>query len=189
VTLAPLCFLGGTMIATPAGEIPIKQLRPGDKILTAAGETRAITWIGGGHVLATRGRRGAATPIIVRKGAFADNVPTRDLAVTRRHAFAFAGALIPIEFLVNHRTILWDDHTQAIELFHIELPTHDILLANGAPAESYRDDGNRWLFQNASSGWGLPPKPPCAPVLTGGAFVDTIFASFSTAPAPVPDCR
>jgi hypothetical protein len=31
---------------------------------------------------------------------------------------------------------------------HIELASHDVLLADGAPAESYRDDGNRWLFRN-----------------------------------------
>ena len=45
-----------------------------------------------------------------------------------------------------------------------------MLVANGAPAESYRDDGNRWLFQNANSGWDLPPQQPCAPVLTGGPW-------------------
>jgi hypothetical protein len=50
-----------------------------------------------------------------------------------------------------------------------------VLLANGAPAESYRDDGNRWLFQNANSGWGLPPQAPCAPVLTGGPIVDAVW--------------
>jgi hypothetical protein len=43
---------------------------------------------------------------------------------------------------------------------------------DGAPAESYRDDGNRWLFANANSGWDQPPKAACAPVLTGGPIVD-----------------
>jgi len=42
-------------------------------------------------------------------------------------------------------------------------------------AESYRDDGNRWLFQNANAGWAQPPKPPCAPVLTGGPRVDAVW--------------
>jgi hypothetical protein len=82
---------------------------------------------------------------------------------------------IPVEFLVTHRTIMWDDHAQEVTIYHIELEAHDVLLANGAPAESYRDDGNRWLFQNANSGWGLPPREPCAPVLTGGPMVDTIW--------------
>jgi hypothetical protein len=50
-----------------------------------------------------------------------------------------------------------------------------VLLANGAPAESFRDDGNRWLFQNARSGWDLPPQKPFAPVLTGGPVVDAVW--------------
>jgi hypothetical protein len=44
--------------------------------------------------------------------------------------------------------------------------------ANGAPAETYRDDGNRWLFQNANSGWDSPAQAPCAPVVTGGPILD-----------------
>jgi hypothetical protein len=50
-----------------------------------------------------------------------------------------------------------------------------VLLANGAPAESYRDDGNRWLFQNANSGWILPPQEPCALVMTSGPMVDAVW--------------
>jgi hypothetical protein len=136
---------------------------------------RPIVWVGVGRVLATRGRRGLATPVIVRKGALADNVPYADVRVTKAHAFLVDGVLIPVEFLVNHRSIVWDDHAQEVALYHIELDAHDVLVANGAPAESYRDDGNRWLFQNANTGTGLPAKPPCAPVVTGGEVVDAAW--------------
>jgi hypothetical protein len=67
---------------------------------------------------------------------------------------------------VNHRSIVWDDRTQEASIYHVELPTHRVLIADSALAESYRDDGNRWLFQNANSGWGLPPQAACVPVLT-----------------------
>ena len=73
--------------------------------------------------------------------------------MTKGHSFHLDGVLIPVEFLVNHRSILWDDRAQEVSIYHIELETHDVLLANGAAAESYRDDGNRWLFQNANTGW------------------------------------
>ena len=171
----PLCFLRGTQIATPTGQVAVEHLAIGDEVLTLLGGVRRIAWIGKGRVLATRGRRNAATPVIVRKGALADNVPVHDLRITKAHSLYIDDVLIPVEFLVNHRSILWDDRAQEVALYHIELQTHDVLLANGAPAESYRDDGNRWLFQNASSGWGLPPQPPCAPVLTGGPIVDAIW--------------
>ena len=126
-------------------------------------------------VLATRGQRSAATPVIVRKGALGLNVPTQDLRVTKGHALYIDGVLIPVEELINQRSILWDDRAQEVAIYHIELETHDVLIANGAPAESYRDDGNRWLFQNANSGWDVPPQEPCAPLLTSGPVVDAIW--------------
>ena len=169
-----LCFCPGARIATPTGTVRVEDLKVGDQVITTFGGLRRIVWIGHGKVLATRGRRSAATPVIVRKGALAGNVPDADLRVTKGHSLYLDGVLIPVEFLVNHRTILWDDHAQVVSVYHIELDAHDVLLANGAPAESYRDDGNRWLFQNANSGWDQPPKPPCAPVLTGGPVVDGV---------------
>jgi Hint domain len=143
--------------------------------MTLNGAARPIVWLGHGQVLATRGHRSAATPVIVHKGALADNVPQHDLHVTKGHSLLIDGVLIPVEFLVNHRSIVWDDHAQEVSLYHLELERHDVLIANGAPAESYRDDGNRWLFQNANSGWELPPQRPCAPVLTGGPVVDAAW--------------
>lgn len=83
--------------------------------------------------------------------------------------------LIPAEFLVNHRTIRWDDEKKTVEFYHIELDAHAVLFANAAPAESYRDDGNRALFQNDNVAWSAPPKPACAQVLTGGPIVDAVW--------------
>ncbi len=175
VTVEPVCFVAGTLIGTPSGEKPIEELKVGDFVRTLRGGFQPIVWIGTGRVLATRGRRNAATPVIVRKGALGDNVPHHDLRVTKAHSLYLDGVLVPVEFLVNHHSILWDDQVQEATLYHIELAAHDVLFANGAPAESYRDDGNRWLFRNANSGWDLPPKPPCAAALTGGPVVDAIW--------------
>jgi hypothetical protein len=136
--------------------------------------------------LRARARRRAATPVIVRKGALAENVPHHDLHVTKGHSFYLDNVLIPAEFLVNHRTIVWDDWAQEVTIYHVELETHDILLANGAPAESYLDDGNRWLFRNGNSGWDQPAKAPYAPVLTGGPVVDAVWRRLLDRAGPRP---
>jgi antigen 43 len=170
-----ICFCPGTMIRTPNGDVKVEHLAVGDTVATVGNNTQTITWIGKGNVLATKGKRGPATPIIVRKGALDDNVPNQDLHVTKGHSLYLDGVLIPVEFLVNHKSILWDDAAQEVEIYHVELATHDVLIANGAPAESYRDDGNRWLFQNANDGWDEPEKMHYAPVLTGGPVVDEIW--------------
>ena len=73
-----------------------------------------------------------------------------------------------------------------MEIYHIELETHDILIANGASAESYRDDGNRWLFQNANDQWGLSAQEPFVPVLTGGAAVDAVWSRLLDRAGPRP---
>jgi hypothetical protein len=61
-----------------------------------------------------------------------------------------------------------------------------VLIANGAPAESYRDDGNRWLFRNANYGWMAPPKEPYAPVVTGGELVDAAWRRLLERAGPRP---
>jgi hypothetical protein len=170
-----ICFCAGTRIATPGGDVPVERRAAGDLVLTRTGAARPIVWIGSGRVLATPGRRSAATPVIVRRGALGHNMPRHNLRLTKGHSLFLDEVLIPLEYLVNHRTILWDDHAKEVTIYHIELESHDVLLAEGAPTESYRDDGNRWLFQNANSGWGPPPKPPCAPVMTGGPIVDAVW--------------
>ena len=169
------CYLPDTQIATPSGEVSVQNLAVGDRVMTHRGSVASVVWIGRGKALATRGRRCPTTPIIIRKGAISDNVPNRDLRITKGHALYFDNVLIPVEFLVNHRSIAWDDRAQEVTVYHVELATHDVLMANGAPAESYRDDGNRWLFHNHNTGWHLPPKLPCAPVLTGGPIVDAVW--------------
>jgi len=181
-----VCFLAGTLIATDRDEVSIERLKIGDMVRTVSGVFRPVQWIGVGQVLATRSRRTAATPVIVCKGALADNVPHRDMRLTKGHSLFIDGVLIPVEFLVNHRSILWDDRAQEVSIYHLELATHDILLADGAPAESYRDDGNRWLFRNANSGWHLPPQQPCAPVLTGGPLVDAVWRRLLDRAGPRP---
>ena len=102
-------------------------------------------------MLATRGRRSAATPVIVRKGALAHNVPHDDLRVTKAHALYIDDVLIPVEFLVNHHTILWDDRAQEVEIYHVELETHDVLLAT-APRP-------RAIATTATAGCSRTPTP------------------------------
>ena len=170
-----ICFCKGTLIDTPNGTTQVEKLKIGETVSTAHHGPRPIKWIGKGKVVATRGTRTAATPVIVCKGAIADNVPNQDLHLTKAHSLYIDGVFIPVEFLVNHKTINWDDRVQGFEIYHIELDSHDVIMANGAATETYRDDGNRWLFENTNAGWGAPREEPYAPVLTGGALVDAIW--------------
>ena len=182
-----VCFCRGTLIRTPDGDVPVEFLRVGDWVRTWSGRPRPIRWIGTGRMPVTQGHRGPAAPVIVRRGALGDDIPDRDLHVTKGHSLFIDDVLIPVEFLVNHRSIVWDDRAQEVVFFHVELDAHDILIANGAPAESYRDDGNRWMFQVDNSVCHACDLPPRAPVLTGGPMVDAIWRRLLDRCGPGPD--
>jgi len=169
------CFCRGTLILTERGEVPVESLAAGDRVVTLGGAATPITWLGRGSRRVTPENRDVR-PLIVRAGALGDGVPRRDLRVTRGHSFYLDGVLVPVEFLVNERSILWDDVATEVEFYHIELEDHDVLVAEGAPAESYRDDGNRRLFDNPERArFAAANKEPFAPVLLGGPEVDRIW--------------
>ena len=170
-----LCFLRGTRIATPVGEVAVKSLCVGDLVLTLPDRAaRRVRWIGTGRHLVPAGGGGAVAPVVVRAGALAPGVPSRDLRLTRGHALHLDGVLIPVENLINGRSIAFDERPQVVEIFHVELARHAVLIADGAPAESYRDDGNGALFHNARPKRARP-LPPCAPIATNGPAVERVW--------------
>ena len=149
ITEAIPCFAAGTAIATPAGPIPVEHLRPGDRVLSAFGGSVPVVWIGHRRVACRRHPRPHdVQPIRIHAGAFAPATPCRDLRLSPDHAVHVDNVLIPIRYLVNGRTIV-QEPVDAITYFHLELPAHDVVLAEGLPCESYLDTGNRRAFANA----------------------------------------
>ena len=144
------CFLIGTRIATPDGDIPVEHLWPGMSVLTASGALRTIRWIGHRRIeLRRHPDVSRVQPIRIRAGAFASGRPSRELYLSPDHAVFHDGRLIPIRLLINRATIAQDTVIRSADYFHVELDGHDILLAEQLPAESYLDTGNRAMFANA----------------------------------------
>lgn len=151
-TLLVACYLKGTHLATPTGEVRIETLKAGDKVLTANGDVVKVKWLGHRTLYKKRIAQKDARrtfPVLFRKGSIADNIPHRDLTVSPGHHLFFNGNLVPAMALVNNISIVQLFDMVSFEYFHIELEQFDILLAEGVPAESYVDTGNRTMFQNA----------------------------------------
>ncbi|KQT45621.1 hypothetical protein ASG52_15875 [Methylobacterium sp. Leaf456] len=156
----------------------------GDRIVTAAGEHRPIRWIGH-RTMACRGRIDAM-PVRIAANAFGESRPTRDLYVSPAHAVCvdvLGEMLIPACRLINGTTINQVD-VETVTYWHLELASHDILLAEGLPAESYLDCGNRRFFANAEAPDLLTvpdarpegPLPFCRPFHETGPLVDLVRA-------------
>jgi len=178
------CYCRGTLIRTRCGEEPVEKLQLGDEVMTASGVARPIKWIGrrsyGGRFV--MGREDIL-PICIKAGALNDNVPRRDLWISPNHAMYFedecAGVLIEARDLVNGVSIVQAESVEQVEYFHIELDTHDVIVAEGALAESFIDDHSRGMFHNAHEYAVLYPAAAplaqyCAPRLDGGYELEAI---------------
>jgi hypothetical protein len=145
------CYACGTHILTDRGEVEIENLRLTDRVVTAGGALRPVKWIGRRALdIARHPDPIAVRPVIVSAGAFGDGLPRRDLWLSPGHNIASEGALIPISGLINGRSVLQVE-VDRIEYWHVELDAHDVLLAEGLPAESYLDTGNRTAFANGGA--------------------------------------
>ena len=180
-TLNPACFCTGTRIRTPGGDVPVELLREGELVLTASGGPRPVRWIGrrsyGGRFLR---RDGAMQPVRFAAGSLGAGLPLQDLLVSPDHAMAVDGALVPARALVNGATIT-RERLPEVHYVHVELDTHALLFAEGAPSESFVDDeGSRNRFSNAAEfrhRFGDEPAVParfCLPRLSDGPHVEAV---------------
>ena len=180
------CYAEGTRLATPSGDVPVEALRPGDAVLALEGEAwvaRPVRWVGRSTVdLARHPRPARAAPVRVAAHAFAPGVPSRDLWLSPEHAVFVDGALVPAAALLNGATVT-QEFPARVTYWHVELDRHAVLCAQGLPAESYLDTGNRAVFDGEAGARPLHPEfaaaaawdeRACAPLLLGGARVAAV---------------
>jgi hypothetical protein len=101
-------------------------------------------------------------PVRIAAGAFRAGLPRRDLWLSPDHALLVDGVLIPVRYLLNGATVLQEE-VDEVTYFHVETQNtageanHTVLLAEGLPAESYLDTGNRRAFANGGGLMQLHP--------------------------------
>jgi hypothetical protein len=136
-----MCFLKGTKIQTAEGERKVEDLTIGDLLPTMFGGLRPVQWIGRYPIRRsdpTKPWVKDALPVRIARSALAPDVPHSDLYVTRGHSLLIDGVLVPAEVLINGTTITRYEAREydELEFFHIKLESHDVIYAEGAPAET-----------------------------------------------------
>jgi hypothetical protein len=172
------CYVKGARILTQRGEVAVEHLSLGDIVTTAFGGSRPIIWLGHRRVDISRHPDPATVrPVRVCADAFGKGLPRRDLWLSPGHNVASEGALIPISCLINGRSVAQIEQV-TVEYWHVELDAHDVILAEGLPAESYLDCGNRTAFANGGAFVEAHPdfRPrdwaeTCLPLMTKGPAV------------------
>ena len=143
------CFTAGTQIATPSGTTSVEALRPGDLLCTLDHGAQPVRTILRTDVSrATLQESGHLAPIRIAAGALGQNLPTRDLLVSPQHRFLVNSPIVQrmfpsAEILVSARKLCALEGVEELSAdedvtyFHVVLDGHEVIFAEGAPAESF----------------------------------------------------
>jgi len=174
-----VCFARGTRIMTAEGYRPVETLAAGELVAARFAGLSAIQEIASFTLSRTGpngGWAGASRPVRVKAGALGDRSPSRDLVLTASHSILTDGALVPVINLVNGTSIVFDsaDGHETLDFFHVGLGRHDVLDAEGAACESWRDPA---------------VEEPCAPLLSFYGGRDELRSRLRSAASIVVDRR
>jgi len=143
-----VCFTKGTMIQPPTGTRLIETLKVGDLVETLDRGPQAIRWIGTTSVRSLDNpARYKLRPILIRAGALGAGLPNVDMRVSRQHRmlvsskiaermFDVPQVLVPAVRLLALDNVEIDHEVKEVEYLHFIFDQHEIIWANGAPAES-----------------------------------------------------
>ena len=143
------CFTPGTLIATPRGEVPVEDLRAGDRVITRDNGLQEIRWVGRkdmewADLLANPHLK----PILIRAGALGNGLPERDMLVSPNHRMLVANDRTQLHFdehevLVSAKHLITAQGVQVINVartayLHFLCDRHEVVLSNGAWTESFQ---------------------------------------------------
>jgi len=145
------CFLTGTLLMTPKGEVPVELIAAGDRVLSSDGHLRTVKFNFRQTISTRFGPAERLMPVRFAAGSLGEGLPHADLTVTADHGMLVGGVICHAGALVNGATITrvsLAEMGKSYTVFHIETEEHDIILANGAPAETFIDNVSRRSFDN-----------------------------------------
>lgn len=184
------CYLAGTLIRTPDGDVVVEALKVGDSvtaIVSGRKVARQVIWVGRGRKIVdpTLADDEAGYPVCIKAGAISEAVPEADMYVTAEHCVLVNDSFIPVRMLVNGVNIFYDRTKCDYAYFHFETKKHSVVVADGICSESYLDTGNRKLFDFQSTmpldrmGNKTWECDAAAPLVTRREFVEPIYRSIA----------
>jgi hypothetical protein len=193
------CFLRGTNILTTEGAMRIENISIGDRVETVRGDHLPVKWVGIQRFRKAVGSnwQNDIVPVRISRFALDGRTPHRDLYISAGHTLFIDGVLIPAGYLVNGHNVVRavPEGTEDIEYFHIELETHEVIFAEGAPTETFLVRGDREIFDNFVEYerlYGVDDRPamtPFAPIAAYTGRRSELKSLLRRAASPVIDIR
>jgi Ca2+-binding RTX toxin-like protein len=143
------CFTPGTLIATPKGEVPVENLRAGDRVITRDNGIQELRWVGRKDMAwADLLSNPHLKPVLVRAGALGNGLPERDMLVSPNHRMLVANDRTQLYFdehevLVSAKHLITAQGVQVVDVaatayIHFMCDRHEVVLSNGAWTESFQ---------------------------------------------------
>ncbi|MGR3621128.1 Hint domain-containing protein [Pseudophaeobacter sp.] len=134
------CFVAGTLIQTPDGEVPVEDLQLGDMVMTRDDGPQPLRWIGSRSVAA----EGDFAPILIRAGSLGQH---RDLRVSPQHRvllrdayaelfFGEGEVLVAAKDLINGHSICRCIGGE-VTYVHLLFDRHQVIYSEGLATESF----------------------------------------------------
>lgn len=148
ISIEGVCFVMGTPIRTSKGYEMVENLLPGDIVWTRDHGQKEIQLLESNSVSLKRLKKDPSLrPVRIRQNALGPGRPKQDIYVSQQHRVLISGPAVELfvgeaEALVCAQDLChWDGvdivlPDEDVRYFHILLDTHEILDANGVPAES-----------------------------------------------------
>ncbi len=142
------CFTAGTTVKTPDGLRKIECLKVGDLVITADNGSQPIRWIGRRKFNAQALEENPKLrPVRIVSGSLGNNLPKRDLLVSRQHRmlatskiaqrmFGCTEVLLAAIRLTQLPGVFVDDAAEQVEYIHLLFDEHQLLFVEDAPSES-----------------------------------------------------
>ena len=135
------CFVAGTLIRTPRGEVPVELLEPGDLVLTQDNGPQPVRWVGRRAVAA----QGDLAPIRIAAHTFGVH---RTLLVSPQHRvlirdtlaellFGESEVLVAAKYLLNDCTVT-RKVGGTVDYVHLLFDEHQVVFSEGLPTESFQ---------------------------------------------------
>ena len=134
------CFVAGTLIRTPQGDVPVEQLQAGDMVITQDNGAQPLRWTGRRDVPAV----GHYAPIRIAANTFGRH---RALSLSPLHRVLIRDSLSEIlfgeaEVLVAARDLVNDRSVRRVEggmvsYVHILFDRHQVVYSEGLETESF----------------------------------------------------
>ncbi|WP_299592186.1 Hint domain-containing protein [uncultured Tateyamaria sp.] len=134
------CFVVGTLISTPEGEVPVESLSEGDLVHTQDDGAQPLRWVG----MRTVAAQDQYAPILIRAGTFGQH---DDVMVSPLHRVLIRDSLAELLFgdrevlvaakdLVNDRSVTRREGG-TVTYVHLMFDKHQVVFSGGLATESF----------------------------------------------------